>query len=155
MDKSTTDRIEKRIELKAPPARVWRALTDHKEFGEWFRVDLESPFVPGKITRGRIMYPGYEHLIMEVVVQKMETERLFSFHWHPYAVDPKVDYSKERPTLVEFKIEKTSGGTLLIVTESGFDSIPAARRDEAFRTNSGGWGEQLKNIDAYVTKTPR
>ena len=101
------------------------------------------------------MYPGYEHLMMEVVVQKMETEWLFSFHWHPYAVDPKVDYSKERPTLVEFKMENTSGGTLLIVTESGFDSIPAARRDEAFRMNSGGWGEQLKNIDAYVTKTPR
>jgi uncharacterized protein YndB with AHSA1/START domain len=155
MDKSTTDRIEKRIELRVPPARVWRALTDHKEFGEWFRVNLQSPFVPGKATRGRIMYPGYEHLIMEVVIQKMEVERLFSFHWHPYAVDPKVDYSKERPTLVEFKLEKTAGGTLLIVTESGFDSIPAARRDEAFRMNSGGWSEQLKNIETYVTHTPR
>jgi uncharacterized protein YndB with AHSA1/START domain len=155
MDKSTTDRIEKRIELKAPPARVWRALTDHKEFGAWFRVNLESPFVPGKATRGRITYPGYEHLIMEVVVQKTETERLFSFQWHPYAVDPKVDYSKERPTLVEFKLEKTAGGTLLIVTESGFDSIPAARRDEAFRMNSGGWSEQLKNIETYVIHTPR
>jgi uncharacterized protein YndB with AHSA1/START domain len=155
MDESTTDRIEKRIELKAPLARVWRAITDHKEFGEWFRVKLESPFVPGKTTRGRITYPGYEHLIMEVVVQKMEAERLFSFHWHPYAVDPKVDYSKERPTLVEFKLEKTAGGTLLIVTESGFDSIPAARRDEAFRMNSGGWSEQMKNIEAYVKHTPR
>ncbi len=155
MDKSTTDRIEKRIELNAPPARIWRAITDHKEFGEWFRVSLESPFVPGKTTRGRITYPGYEHLVMEVVVQKMEAERLFSFHWHPYAIDPKVDYSKERPTLVEFKIEKTAAGTLLIVTESGFDSIPAARRDEAFRMNSGGWSEQFKNIEAYVTHKPR
>jgi uncharacterized protein YndB with AHSA1/START domain len=155
MDKSTTDRIEKRVELKAPPGTVWRALTDHKEFGEWFRVKLESPFVPGKATRGRITYPGYEHLVIEVVVQKMEAERLFSFQWHPYAVDPKVDYSKERPTLVEFKLEKTAGGTLLIVTESGFDSIPAARRDEAFRMNSGGWSEQLKNIETYVTHTPR
>ncbi|HEX4056255.1 MAG TPA: SRPBCC family protein [Tepidisphaeraceae bacterium] len=154
MSQSSTDRIEKRIELNAPPARVWRALTDHREFGEWFRVNLEAPFAAGKSTRGRITYPGYEHLIMEVAVQKMETERLFSFHWHPYAVDPKVDYSKERPTLVEFKLEKTAGGTLLIVTESGFDSIPAARRDEAFRMNSGGWAEQLKNIKTYVTNTP-
>jgi uncharacterized protein YndB with AHSA1/START domain len=155
MNNSSTDRIEKRIELKAPLAKVWRALTDHKEFGTWFRVNLESPFVPGKTTRGRITYPGYENLVMEVVVQKMDLERLFSFQWHPYAVDPKVDYSKETPTLVEFKLEKTPAGTLLIVTESGFDSLPLARRDEAFRMNSGGWTEQLKNIEAHVTKTPR
>lgn len=154
MNTSSTDRIEKRIELNAPPARVWRALTDHEEFGEWFRVKLESPFVPGQSTRGRITYPGYEHVIMEVVVQRMEAERLFSFHWHPYAVDPKVDYSTELPTLVEFTLEKTAAGTLLVVTESGFDSIPAARRDEAFRMNSGGWTEQLKNIETYVAKTP-
>ena len=150
MSQSSSDPIEKRIELNAPPARVWRALTDHREFGQWFRVNLESPFVPGKTTRGRITYPGYEHLIMEVVVQKMEAERLFSFNWHPYAVDPKVDYSKERPTLVEFKLEKTPAGTLLVITESGFDSIPAARREEAFRMNSGGWTEQLKNIQTHV-----
>jgi|SRR5205809_561604 len=150
MSQSSSDRIEKRIELNAPPARVWRALTDHREFGQWFRVNLESPFVPGKTTRGRITYPGYEHLIMEVVVQKMEAERLFSFNWHPYAVDPKVDYSKERPTLVEFKLEKTPAGTLLVITESAFDSIPAARREEAFRMNSGGWTEQLKNIQTHV-----
>jgi len=154
MNKSSTDRIEKRNELNAPPARVWRALTDHREFGEWFGVNLEAPFVPGKSTRGRITYPGYEHLVMEVVVRRMETERLFSFHWHPYAVDPTVDYSKEPPTLVEFKLEKTPAGTLLVVTESGFDSIPAARREEAFRMNSGGWTEQLKNIETYVTNTP-
>ncbi len=154
MNKPTTDRIEKRIELNAPPARVWRALTDHREFGEWFRVNLEAPFVPGKSTRGRITYPGYEHLIMEVVVQKMVPERLFSFHWHPYAVVPTMDYSKEPPTLVEFKLEKRPAGTLLVVTESGFDSIPAERRDEAFRMNSGGWTEQLKNIAAYVTSKP-
>jgi uncharacterized protein YndB with AHSA1/START domain len=154
MSPSSTDRIEKRIELNAPPARVWRALTDHREFGEWFRVKLESPFVPGKTTRGRITYPGYEHLIMEAVVQEMETERLFSFHWHPYAVDSRVDYSKEPPTLVEFRLAKTPAGTLLIVTESGFDSIPAARREEAFRMNSGGWTEQMKNIEAHVGRRP-
>ncbi|MDB5172491.1 MAG: Activator of Hsp90 ATPase 1 family protein [Phycisphaerales bacterium] len=154
MNESSADRIEKRIELNAPPARVWRALTDHREFGAWFGVNLEAPFVPGKSTRGNITYPGYEHLVMEVVVQKMEAERLFSFHWHPYAVDPKVDYSKEPPTLVEFRLEKTAAGTLLVVTESGFDAIPAARRDEAFRMNSGGWTQQMKNIETHVTNTP-
>jgi len=154
MTKASTDRIEKRIELKASPARVWRALTDYREFGEWFRVNLEGPFVPGRVARGRITYPGYEHLVMEVTVVTMEPERLFSMRWHPYAVDPKVDYSKETPTLVEFRLEKMTSGTLLLVTESGFDSIPAARRDEAFRMNSGGWTEQLKNIEAHVTKRP-
>src|SRR5437870_5603353 len=98
---TTSDRIQKSIEIKGSPARVWRALTDHKEFGQWFRVNLESSFVPGKLTRGKITHPGYEHVVMEVVAQKMEPERTFSFHWHPYAVDPKADYSKEPPTLVE------------------------------------------------------
>ena len=126
------NRIEKRLELKAPISRVWRALTDYREFGEWFRVKLEGPFVPGQVSRGHITYPGYEHLKWEAVVQKMEPERLFSFTWHPYAIDPKKDYSKETPTLVEFRLEKTSNGTLLLLTESGFDKIPADRRAEAF-----------------------
>jgi uncharacterized protein YndB with AHSA1/START domain len=152
MSKSTTDRIVKRIELNAPLSKVWRALTDHREFGQWFRVNLEGPFVPGKSTKGRITYPGYEHVVMEVLVGAMEPERRFSFNWHPYAVDPKVDYSNETPTLVEFQLEESAKGTLLVVTESGFDSIPAARRDEAFRMNSGGWDEQLKNIEKHVTK---
>ncbi len=151
---SSTDRIVKQIELRAAPDRVWRALTDHREFGKWFRVNLQGPFVPGRTTRGRITYPGYEHVVMEVVVQKMEPERLFSFHWHPYAVDPKVDYASETPTLVEFRLEKTAAGTRLRVTESGFDSIPAARRNEAFRMNSGGWEQQIKNIEAYVSGSP-
>src|ERR1700716_1242650 len=110
--------IEKRIELKAPVSRVWRALTDHREFGEWFRVKLDGPFVPGQVSRGHITYPGYEHLQWEAVVQKMESERLFSFTWHPYAIDADKDYSKEASTLVEFKLEKTAGGTLLLLTES-------------------------------------
>jgi len=152
MTKPNTDRIEKSIELNAPVSRVWKALADHREFGQWFRVNLESPFVPGKTTRGRITYPGYEHVVMEVVVQKMEPERLFSFHWHPYAIDPKVDYSKEPPTLVEFRLEKTATGTLLRVTESGFDAIPASRRAEAFRMNEGGWTAQMKNIQTHVGK---
>jgi uncharacterized protein YndB with AHSA1/START domain len=149
-----SDRIEKRIELKAPVSRVWRALTDYREFGEWFRVKLDGPFVAGQVSRGQITYPGYEHLKWEAVVQKLEPERLFSFTWHPYAVDPKVDYSKEPQTLVEFKLEKTPSGTRLLLTESGFDRIPAARRMEAFRMNDGGWTEQMKNIERHVTEKP-
>ncbi len=148
------DRIEKRIELKAPVSRVWRALTDYREFGEWFRVKLEGPFVPGQVSRGQIIYPGFEHLKWEAVVQKMEPERLFSFTWHPYAVDPEVDYSKESPTLVEFGLEKTATGTLLLLTESGFENIPADRRLEAFRGNDGGWTEQMKNIENHVAEKP-
>ncbi|HZY63297.1 MAG TPA: SRPBCC family protein [Edaphobacter sp.] len=149
-----TNCIDKRIEIKAPVSRVWRALTDYREFGEWFRVKLEDPFVPGRTSRGHITYPGYEHLVWEAVIQKMEHERLFSFTWHPYAVDPKMDYSSEPPTLVEFKLEKTSTGTLLLLTESGFDKIPAGRRPEAFRMNDDGWTQQLKNIEDYATQKP-
>jgi uncharacterized protein YndB with AHSA1/START domain len=147
-----TDKIEKQIELKAPVARVWRALTNHREFSEWFRVDLENAFIPGQVTHGRVTYPGYEHLTFEAVVQKMEPERLFSLTWHPYAVDPKKDYSKEPSTLVEFRLEKRGAGTLLTVTESGFSKLPADRRDEAFRMNEGGWTEQLKNIERHVAR---
>jgi len=146
-----SDRIEKRIELKAPVSRVWRALTDYREFGEWFRVKIDGPFVPGEVSRGQVTYPGYEYLKWEAVVQKMEPQRLFSFTWHPSAIDPKVDYSKEPPTLVEFRLEKTANGTLLVMTESGFDKIPSDRRLQAFRMNEGGWTEQMKNIENHVT----
>jgi uncharacterized protein YndB with AHSA1/START domain len=148
------NRIEKRIELKAPVARVWRALTDYREFGEWFRVKLEGPFVPGRVSRGHILHPGYEHVKWEAAVEKMEPESLFSFTWHPYSVDPKIDYAKETPTLVEFRLEKTSGGTLLLLTESGFDEVPSYRRDEAYRMNEGGWSAQMKSIESYVTPKP-
>jgi uncharacterized protein YndB with AHSA1/START domain len=146
--------IEKRIELKAPVSRVWRALTDYREFGEWFRVKLEGPFVPGQVSRGQVTYPGYEHLKWEAVVQKMEPEQLFSFTWHPYAIDPKIDYSNDTPTLVEFRLEKALSGTLLLLTESGFDNIPKDRRLEAFRMNDGGWTEQMKNIESHVAQRP-
>ncbi len=147
------DRNEKSIELRAPISRFWRALTDYREFGEWFRVKLDGPFVPGQISRGQITHPGYEHIKWEAVVQTMEPEWHFSFTWHPYSVDPKTDYSKETPTLVEFRLEKTANGTLLLLTESGFDRIPSNRRVEAFRRNDGGWTEQMKNIESHVTKT--
>jgi uncharacterized protein YndB with AHSA1/START domain len=149
-----TDRVEKRIELNAPVSRVWRALTDYREFGEWFRVKLEGPFVPSQVSRGYITYPGYEHLKWEAVVQAMEPERLFSFTWHPYAVDSKIDYSKETPTLVEFRLEKAANGTLLLLTESGFDKIPSDRRAEAFFRNDNGWAEQMKNIENHVAQKP-
>jgi uncharacterized protein YndB with AHSA1/START domain len=151
---STTDRIEKQIELKATPARVWRALTDHREFGTWFRVDLTEPFAQGRTVRGRLTYPGYEQLAFEVIVEEMRPEQLFSFRWHPYAVDPAVDYSKEPHTLVEFRLEKAGSGTLLTVTESGFDRIPAGRRHEAFRMNDGGWAQQLRNVEEHVGSAP-
>jgi uncharacterized protein YndB with AHSA1/START domain len=148
------DRIEKTIELKSPVSRVWRALTDHREFGAWFRVTIDGPFVPGQVTRGQITYPGYEHLRWEAVIQKMEPERLFSFTWHPYAIDPKADYSKEPPTLVEFTLQEVPGGTLLRVVESGFDKIPSHRRQEAFRMNEGGWSAQMENIARHVDHAP-
>jgi len=152
------DRIEKGIELKAPVSRVWRALTDYREFGEWFRVKLDGPFVPGQISRGQMTYPGYEHVRWEATVQKMEAERLFSFTWpHPKSIE-KADYSadcsNEPTTLVEFRLEKTASGTLLVLTESGFDQLPADRRLEAFRRNEGGWTAQMKNIEKYVTQKP-
>jgi uncharacterized protein YndB with AHSA1/START domain len=148
------NQIEKKIELKAPVSRVWRALTDYREFGEWFRVKLDRPFVPGEVSTGHITWPGYEHLKWEAVVQEMDPEQYFSYTWHPYAMDPNVDYSLETPTLVEFRLEKTANGTLLVVTESGFDDIPAERRDEAFRKNEGGWAQQVKNIETYVAEKP-
>lgn len=145
------DRIERQIELQAPVSRVWHALTDHREFGEWFRVKLEGPFEPGKPSRGYITHPGYEHIVWFAVVEVMEPERLFSFAWHPAAVDPDVDYSDEPCTRVEFRLEPTaSGGTRLRLVESGFDRIPEARRAEAFRMNEGGWTIQMQNIREHV-----
>ncbi len=154
MEKPIADQIEKQVKLKSPIDRVWRALTDHKEFGDWFKVNLEAPFVTGGTARGKITYPGYEHLVLEAVVQKMVPKRLFSFHWHPAAVNPNMDYSKEPPTLVEFNLEPAGEGTMLRLTESGFHAIPSARRDEAFRMNDGGWTEQMKNLEKHFTKNP-
>jgi uncharacterized protein YndB with AHSA1/START domain len=148
------DRIEKRIELKASVSRVWRALTDYREFGEWFLVKLDGPFVPGQLSTGHITYPGYEHVKWEAVVQKMEPERYFSYTWHPYPADPNIDYSKETPTLVEFTLEATPTGTLLTVTETGFEKLPAGRRPDALRMNDRGWTQQIENIESYVAKKP-
>ena len=147
------NQIEKRVELQAPVSRVWRALTDYREFGEWFRVNLEAPFVPGKVARGRVTHPGYEHVVWEATVKAMQPERIFSFTWHPYGIDPKVDYSKEEPTLVEFRLTPAGQGTLLVITESGFDRIPAHRRMEALRMNTLGWEAQTENIARHVSQS--
>jgi uncharacterized protein YndB with AHSA1/START domain len=146
-----TDSIEKHIYLKAPVSRVWRALTNHIEFGQWFGVKLEFPFVAGKPAKGMIIHPGYEHM-WNAVVKKMEPKSLFSYTWHPYAIKKGVDYSKETPTLVEFHLEKSPTGTRLTVRESGFDKIPKGRRAEAFRMHNNGWAGQMKNIRKHVAK---
>src|SRR5262245_16374311 len=147
---SKTDRIEKTILLRAPRSRVWRALTSADEFGTWFRVKLDSGFAVGKEVTGKVTYPGYEHLTFRVIVERMDAEQLFSFRWHPAAVDAKVDYSKEPTTLVEFRLAEAANGTQLTVVESGFDRLPANRRDEAFRMNSQGWATQVENIQRHV-----
>jgi uncharacterized protein YndB with AHSA1/START domain len=151
MSSSSTDRIEKRILLKAPRSRVWRAITDSKQFGEWFLVAMDGPFVAGQKVQGRITHKDYENLRFEVEVGSIEPETLFSMRWHPYALDPKVDYSGEATTLVEFRLNESPEGTELTVVESGFDRIPLSRRAEAFRMNEDGWSQQMRNIERYVT----
>ena len=148
---TSTDRIEKEILLKAPRAKVWPALVDAEAFGDWFGVALKGQrFVAGQHARGHITHPGYEHLVWDALIEQIVPDRLLSFRWHPYAVDPDADYSHEPTTLVVFTLEEVAGDTLLRVVESGFDAIPPARREEAFRMNSGGWDAQMKNIEAYV-----
>jgi uncharacterized protein YndB with AHSA1/START domain len=148
-----TDRIEKKITLRAPRSKVWRAIAEHEQFGTWFEVKLDRPFVAGARVNGQILTKGYEHLKFELVVAEVKPETYLSFRWHPYAIDPAADYSKEPMTLVEFRLSDAPGGhTELVVTESGFDQIPASRREEAFRMNDGGWAEQVKNVERYVTR---
>jgi uncharacterized protein YndB with AHSA1/START domain len=153
MTETSTDRIEKQTDVRAERAKVWRAITDSREFGKWFQAEMTDPFVQGAPARGRITHPGYEHLTIEVHVERIEPERFFSFRWHPYAVDPQKDYSQEPTTLVEFALEEIPEGTRIRVTESGFDQIPLARRAEAFRMNSGGWAAQLVNVATFVDGT--
>ena len=152
MEKTDTDRIEKKVQLAAPRSRVWRALTDARQFGEWFRIKLDGEFAEGKTVRGPILSKGFEHLTIDMLVEKIEPERYFSYRWHPYPIDPKVDYSKEQTTLVEFILEENGGVTDLTIVESGFDNIPLSRRGEAFRMNDKGWEGQARNLERYVTQ---
>jgi uncharacterized protein YndB with AHSA1/START domain len=149
-DGSSTDRIEKRIVLRAPRSRVWRAIATAEEFGAWFGVRLEGAFAEGATIRGRITAAGYEHLTMQVQVERIEPERYLSYRWHPYAIDPATDYSAEPTTLVEFILDETDDGTVVTIVESGFDRIPLARRAEAFRMNDGGWTAQTANLARHV-----
>jgi uncharacterized protein YndB with AHSA1/START domain len=139
--------------IKAPRSRVWRALSDAGEFGDWFGVNFKGKtFVVGKHVQGKITYPGYEHLDMDVLIERIVPEQLLSWRWHPAAIDPKVDYSREPTTLVVFELQEVDGGTMLTVVESGLDKIPMARRAEVFRLNSSGWDEQMENIKKHVAK---
>lgn len=152
-----SDRIERSVEIVAAREEVWRVLADAKEFGEWFGVKIKGEFRPGERVSGQVTHKGYEHVVWSILVVRMERERVFSFRWNPYAVEPDVDYSKEEPTLVEFTLEDCTlqdgaGGTKLTVVESGFDKVPLERRALAYRMNSGGWDYQVEAIRKYVTK---
>ena len=150
---ANSDRIERQILLAAPRGKVWHALVDAESFGDWFGVNLKGQrFVVGETTHGHITYPGYEHLVCEMQIERIEPEHLFAYRWHPYAVDPSADYSREPTTLVEFALEEHADGILLRLVESGFERIPLARRAEAFRMNSGGWDEQMQNIRNYLAR---
>ena len=148
---SSTDKIEKRVVLKAPQARVWRAISDSGEFGTWFQMRFESPFSEGTAVKAQVLVPGYEHVTAEFQIVRISPQDYFAYRWHPYAVDPKVDYSGEPTTLVEFRLAPSGQDTVLTIVESGFDQIPLTRRAEAFRMNDGGWTAQVKNIERYVT----
>jgi uncharacterized protein YndB with AHSA1/START domain len=146
-----SDRIERSIHLLAARDRVWRAVSDAPEFGRWFGVDLEGKqFVVGEPIEGRITHPGYEHVPWRVLVEQVEPPHRLVFLWHPYAIEPGVDYDAEPPTRVEFTLSDEDGGTLLTVVESGFDGVPAHRRAEAFRMNAQGWAAQMDNIARHV-----
>src|SRR3984893_11965850 len=158
-----TDRIEKRILLRAPRKRVWCALSDSTEFGTWFGVKFNDPFTPGASMRGVIVtttvnaevakaQKEYEGMPFEITIEQIEPERLFSFRWHPFAVERGVDYSAEPTTLVVFTLEEVADGVMLTVTESGFDRIPLARRAKAFTANEGGWNVIVKVIEEYLAQ---
>jgi uncharacterized protein YndB with AHSA1/START domain len=155
------DRIEKKVLLRAPKKRIWRAISDSTEFGKWFGVRFDGPFVPGAKVRGVIQpttvdaevaksQKPYEGTPFEITVERMEPERMFSFRWHPYAVEKGADYSAEPTTLVAFELEDAAGGVMLTLTESGFDGIPLERRAKAFEMNEGGWAKQVQLIALYV-----
>jgi len=147
------DRIERKILLNASRKKVWDALTNAEQFGKWFGVALEGKtFVEGQIIEAPITYPGYEHVVWKASIEKILPQTLFAFRWHPFAVDKNVDYGKETPTLVEFTIEDRAPGILLRVVESGFNAVPEARRQKAFKMNSRGWDEQMGNIENYLKK---
>ena len=145
------DRIERSIEVEAPLARVWKAITDHEQFGEWFQVKLEGPFAVGEVSLGQMTYPGYEGFKWEATVEVMDEERLFAFRWCPYGDRPDLEEVSQNTTLVEFRFEVIPNGTRVVVTESGFSALPDdGYRLDTLRQNSEGWEEQVQNIKSYV-----
>jgi uncharacterized protein YndB with AHSA1/START domain len=145
---SSTDRIQKTVVLRAPRSKVWRALTDSRQFSQWFGATLRDPFVPGARVQGPVSSPGYEHLTMDITIDRVEPERLFSWRWHPGG-DADIDPS-EPTTLVVFELEEVPEGTQLTVTETGFDRIPPSRRGKAYRENEEGWTGQMEAIRKYL-----
>jgi uncharacterized protein YndB with AHSA1/START domain len=153
MPNALSDRIDKDIVLRAPLDRVWRAISSAREFGAWFGVDVsDGEFAPGARVRGRVTHPGYEHLVWDVVVERMEPPHVLAWRWHPDAVDADKDYSSEPMTLVTFELREAAGGTQLHISESGFDRLPADRRDRAYRGNEEGWSGQLRAIEQHVAQ---
>lgn len=148
---AATDRIEKTTLLRAPQTRVWRALTDHTQFAAWFGIELTEPFAVGRTVKGRLTMRG-EQFTIEFAIERIDPEERFAYRWHPYAIDPNTDYSAEPMTRVEFRLRSVPEGTELTVIESGFDRIPAHRRDEAYRMNDGGWKSQIEKLRGYVTR---
>jgi uncharacterized protein YndB with AHSA1/START domain len=147
---ATTDRIEKRVVVRASRSRVWRAISTAQEFGTWFGMKIEGEFAEGGPVRGIISHRGVDHVV-DMLIERIEPERYFSYRWHPYAIDPTADYSAEPTTLVEFTLDETDDGTAVTIVESGFDRIPLSRRAEAFRMNDQGWASQIKKLERYVT----
>jgi uncharacterized protein YndB with AHSA1/START domain len=150
---TSTDRIEKQVTFDVPHSRLWRALTDVKQFSDWFGVSLEKAFTPGAEIAGKMRIKGYEHMTMSIWIETMEPERFFSFRWHPYAIEQGVDYSAEPTTLVAFTLEEVGAGTKLSIVESGFDAIPESRRAKAFSMNERGWTGQVENIRKFLART--
>jgi len=150
MNQVNQDRIEKVVELAAAVPRVWRAITDYREFGQWFRVRLDGPFKVGATTTGNITYPGFEHIKWESVTERLDHERLFAFSWPPSAVDPDTDYDDDAKVVVEFRLEPSEKGTRLTIIETGFLHFPASKRLEVLRSNKQGWDIQAENITAHV-----
>lgn len=164
MTNATTDRIEKTVLLRAPRSRVWRAIADSTQFGEWFGVKFDTPFAPGALMRGVLvgtvvdadiakMQRQHADIPFDITIDRIEPERLFSFRWHPSALDRTIDYSNEPTTLIVFALEDAPGGTKLTITESGFDQIPLSRRAQAFASNEQGWDIMVSIVERYVAQT--
>ena len=158
-----TDRIEKQAQLDASPDRVWEAVSNSSEFGQWFGVSFDGPFAAGQPLFGRITptrvdddvakaQEPYAGTVFEIVVDRVEPKQLFSFRWHPFAIDPNVDYTSEPMTLVTFALAAQAGGTLLTVTETGFDQLIETRRAKAREMNDQGWAAQMTLIAKYLAR---